>query len=350
MHGNRIDAPQNGFAFDAAVDGSGFITIPDAHLLFSGDFKRFGDNLKITGEDGKSIVISDYFKADRLPVLLAPDGAALTGDIVAALAGPLAPGQYAQLGAPVSAAQEIGRVATVQGGAVAVRNGVAVSLNVGDAVLKGDVVQTQGGSALGIIFADGTAFNMTANARMVLNDFVYNPGGATNSALLNLVQGSFTFIAGEVAKSGDMKVGTPVATMGIRGTAVQVDINLSDGTTKLSVLVEPDGRTGSFSVYSLSGNLIGTVNNAGLAAVITATSPLNAVLTATQKTQAELQHTLVFVQQVVQTQAVGQAILAAQPIAPPAPNPDQPDPNAPPPANQDNVKTQIATQSGTRTE
>ena len=322
MHGNRIDALRDEFAFDAAVDGAEFITIPDAHLLFSGDFKRSGDNLKITGEDGKSVVISDYFKADRLPVLLAPDGAALTGDIVSALAGPLAPGQYAQLGAPASGAQEIGRVATLQGGAVAVRNGVAVSLNVGDAVLKGDVVQTQGGSALGIIFADGTAFNMTANARMVLNDFVYNPGGATNSALLNLVQGSFTFIAGEVAKTGDMKVGTPVATMGIRGTAVQVDINLTDGTTKLSVLVEPNGTTGSFNVYSLSGNLIGTVNNAGVAAVVTATSPLNAILTETQKTQGELQQALLIVQQVVQTQAVGQAILAAQPIAPPTQNPD----------------------------
>ena len=84
------------------------------------------------------------------------------------------------------------------------------------------------------------------------------------------MQGSFTFIAGELAKTGDMKVNTPVATMGIRGTAVQVDINLSDGTTKMSVLVEPNGVVGSFNVYSLSGTLIGTVNNAGLAAVIAA--------------------------------------------------------------------------------
>ncbi len=92
------------------------------------------------------------------------------------------------------------------------------------------------------------------------------------------MQGSFTFIAGEVAKTGDMKVGTPVATMGIRGTAVQVDINLNDGTTKMSVLVEPNGVVGSFNVYSLSGTLIGTVNNAGLAAVIAPTGALNATM------------------------------------------------------------------------
>ena len=210
-----------------ALDGNS-VTIPDAHLLFNGDFKRAGDSLKITGDDGKTVVVADYFKSDRLATLLAPDGAALIGDVRrrigrAAKPGPIRAGRCA----PSAAAQEIGRVATVQGGAVAVRNGVAVTLNVGDAVLKGDVVQTQGGgSTLGLIFADGTAFNLSANARMVLNEFVYNPATALPTPrLINLVQGSFTFIAGEVAKTGDMKVSTPVATMGIRGTAVQVDIN-----------------------------------------------------------------------------------------------------------------------------
>ena len=228
---------------------------------------------------------------------------------------------------PSGGAPEIGRVVTVQGGAVAVRNGVAVALNVGDVVLKGDVVQTQGaGSTLGLIFSDGTAFNLSANARMVLNEFVYDPKGTANASLINLVQGSFSFIAGELAKSGDMKVSTPVATMGIRGTAVQVDINLSDGTTKMSVLVEPNGVIGSFNVYSLSGVLIGTVNNAGLAAVIAPAGALNATMTEVTKSPAELQQALQIVQAVVQTQAVGKAILAAQPLVP-APNetPDGPE-------------------------
>ena len=87
------------------------------------------------------------------------------------------------------------------------------------------------------------------------------------------MQGSITFIAGEVAKTGDMKVGTPTATMGIRGTAVQVDIDVNNGQTKMSVLVEPNGVTGSFNVYSLSGALIGTVNNANVVAVRAAAQP-----------------------------------------------------------------------------
>src|SRR5512141_1180658 len=171
-----------------------FITVPDTELLFHGDFRQSGDDLKITGENGKSFIVHDYFKTDRHPTLLSVEGAALTGDIVAALAGPRAPGQYAQATQPTGNAQPIGRVASVQGNAVAVRNGVAVTLNVGDAVYKGDVVQTSGNSALGVIFGDGTTFNLTSNARMVLNEFVYNPEpGSANSAFISLVQGSITF-------------------------------------------------------------------------------------------------------------------------------------------------------------
>jgi len=43
-----------------------------------------------------------------------------------------------------------------------------------------------------------------------------------------------------VAKSGDMKVGTPVATMGIRGTAVNVTISADNGATNVSVMAEAD--------------------------------------------------------------------------------------------------------------
>ncbi len=108
---------------------------------------------------------------------------------------------------------------------------------VGDLVYRGDVIQTGVDGALGITFADGTSFNVSRNARMEVNEFVYDPKGASNSALLSLTKGTFSFIAGNVAHSGDMKVDTPVGTMGIRGTAPRVEI-LDNGTVKFSTLVE----------------------------------------------------------------------------------------------------------------
>ena len=107
----------------------------------------------------------------------------------------------------------------------------------GDPVYRNDVVQTGVDGAVNIAFVDGTSFNVSKNAKMTIDSFVYDPKGNSNSALLSLTKGTFTFIAGNVAHTGDMKVDTPIGTMGIRGTAPRVEI-LDDGTTKFSTLVE----------------------------------------------------------------------------------------------------------------
>jgi hypothetical protein len=112
---------------------------------------------------------------------------------------------------------------------------------VGDPVFLGDVVQTGADGKVGVTFTDGTAFNLTSNARMVLNEFVYDPNGKANSTLFSLTKGSFTFVAGKVAKTGDMKIDTPVATMGIRGTTPHVEIG-EDGTVRFSTLIEENKK------------------------------------------------------------------------------------------------------------
>lgn len=107
----------------------------------------------------------------------------------------------------------------------------------GDPVYRGDVVKTGADGRIGINFADGSSFNLSSNARMVLDEFVYDPNGKSNSTLFNLTNGTVTFVAGSIAKSGDMKVDTPVATMGIRGTTPHVEIS-NDGSVKFSTLIE----------------------------------------------------------------------------------------------------------------
>src|SRR3954468_12684236 len=108
---------------------------------------------------------------------------------------------------------------------------------VGDLVYQGDVVRTGADGRVGINFTDGTSFNLSHNANMALNEFVYDPNGKSNSTLFNLTKGTFTFVAGKIAKTGDMKIDTPVATMGIRGTTPHVEIS-DDGSVKFSTLLE----------------------------------------------------------------------------------------------------------------
>ncbi len=96
------------------------VVVPDAHLLFSADFTRLGDDLLLTGPDGARVLVTGYFTAAEAPVLQSPDGAVLTPELVAALVGPLAPGQYAQV-TLARAPALIGQVETLTGTAQAVR-------------------------------------------------------------------------------------------------------------------------------------------------------------------------------------------------------------------------------------
>src|SRR3954452_3802272 len=197
------------------------IVVEEAHLLFTGDFKRTGADLVIS-KDGHEVVVPDYFRGEKRAPLSSPDGAYLTGDIVNALSGHT---QFAQADGSASVGKVIGHVTKLTGTATAIRNGVSIILNQGDNVEKGDVVQSGSDSMLGITFIDGTVFGLSSNAKMVLNEMVYDPNGSDNSSLLSLVAGTISFVAGETAKHGDMKIDTPVATMGIRGTAVLVEID-----------------------------------------------------------------------------------------------------------------------------
>jgi large repetitive protein len=106
-----------------------------------------------------------------------------------------------------------------------------------------------------LVLDDGTAFNLSANARFMLNDFNYDPTSTSNHSLLSLLQGAATFVAGQVAKTGGMEVGTPVAVVGIRGTAVLLDINAVDGQVSISVADQQDGEVHSVRAAerSLSG-------------------------------------------------------------------------------------------------
>ena len=110
-------------------------------------------------------------------------------------------------------------------------------VKIGDLVYRGDIIQTDPDGNLGVGFTDGSSFSVSANARMELNDFVYDPHGHSNSSLMSLTKGTFTFIAGNVASAGNMNVKTPVGTMGIRGTSPRVEI-LNDGSVKFSTLIE----------------------------------------------------------------------------------------------------------------
>ena len=108
--------------------------------------------------------------------------------------------------------QAIGKIQTMTGSVTVTRaGGVVVQGKSGDLLYQGDVIETSADGVVAIIFRDGTAFNLSASSRMVLDEFVCDPNGTSNSARFNVGQGIFAFIAGKVAKAGRLSIDTPVA-------------------------------------------------------------------------------------------------------------------------------------------
>jgi len=219
-------------------------TVGDAELLFAGNFERHGRDL-IISDQTHHLVVPNYFSGGKRPLLVSAEGAPLDPAVVDALTGHI---QYAQAGS-TSAGKLVGNIVKMTGSASIVRNGVAIDVQVGDVVYQSDVLQTGSSSTIGLVLVDGTAFNLSANTRLMLNDLNFDASSTSNSSLITLVQGAASFVAGQVAKTGDMKVATPVAAIGIRDTAGNFEVTSTNGRVNISVIDQRDGQVHSVEVW-----------------------------------------------------------------------------------------------------
>jgi FecR protein len=158
--------------------------------------------------------------------------------------------------------EPIGNVATLTGSATVTRNNASTPLKLEDDIFLNDILQTSANSTLGVTFNDATTFNLTANARIAVDSFVYEDGGKANAALFNVARGTVAFVAAAVAKSGDMKISTPTATLGIRGTTGLVEVPegaTAGGANNVAVKLYPDadGKVGRIEVNDRSGSRLG---------------------------------------------------------------------------------------------
>lgn len=159
--------------------------------------------------------------------------------------------------------EPVGNVATLKGTATVTRNGTATPLKLQDDIFKGDELQTGKNSTLIVTFTDDTTLNLSASSRIVVNNFVYQDGAKDNAALINVTRGTMAFVAAAVAKTGDMKIETPTATLGIRGTTGVVEVPegaaASSITNNVGVKLYPDadGKVGRIEVRGRDGAPLG---------------------------------------------------------------------------------------------
>ncbi len=165
--------------------------------------------------------------------------------------------------AAVQAAAEIGQIATLQGSATLTHGSAApAALKIADAIFKSDTLQTAVDSSLGVTFDDQTTFSLSANTRIVVDDFVYQEGGHANTATIEVAVGTAAFVASLVAKTGDMKITTPNAAIGIRGTTGVVDVPAAGAAgvaPTVKLYPDADGHVGQIDVFDRQGTRLGTL-------------------------------------------------------------------------------------------
>jgi co-chaperonin GroES (HSP10) len=137
----------------------------------------------------------------------------------------------------VDLALAAGAVVTSTTGTVSVQTGQAASrtLRTGDQVAQGDTVITGANSATVLKFDDGQVVALTANSRMQVTNYAYNPATESGNVLLSLVTGGMRAITGLIGRRAPSQVAyrAATATIGIRGT--DTTIATSEGNVVVTV-------------------------------------------------------------------------------------------------------------------
>ena len=244
---------------------AGPVRIPNGDFLLSADYGRMGTDLSLS-EGGTTVVVKNFFTLQQAPDLMTEDGhSVIEGSLAVKLAGPFAPGQFAQLGqlAQVPGASSIGAVEKLSGAVTLTRSdGTVVDASEGSAVFSGDIIKTETGANIGIRFVDDTNFVLGESGRMVIDEMIYDPSNNSNSSSsFSVVQGVFSFVSGQVAKAGDdaMVVNTPVASIGIRGTTVAGNAAAEGSSNSITLLPDADGGVGQIAVSNSAGTQVMSV-------------------------------------------------------------------------------------------
>ena len=88
-------------------------------------------------------------------------------------------------------------------------------------------MRTDDESSIQVEFVDGSQLSVESDSELVLSDYVFD--GAASQGLINLNDGLFHFTSNGKPDQG-VKLRTPVATIGVRGTEFMVHVDGEDAT------------------------------------------------------------------------------------------------------------------------
>jgi hypothetical protein len=128
--------------------------------------------------------------------------------------------------APPTAQKPIAQIKKVTGQAAVLRSGERRPAKVGDVLFIKDVIETGSDGGIGITFTDNTVFSAGPSSEIALAEFQFDSNDFRGAMLADMRQGTLAVVSGDIARStpGAMKVKTPTAILGVRGTTFAVQV------------------------------------------------------------------------------------------------------------------------------
>ncbi|MEM7679714.1 MAG: FecR domain-containing protein, partial [Pseudomonadota bacterium] len=215
------------------------INLPDSAYVRDAELTRDGMDLNLETDNG-TITVEGYFALESAPDLVAPDGSTLTSDLVDSFA--TSSPEYAQ-NLSMMDISPVGAVDEFTGDATVTRaDGSTEQVSMGTKIYEGDIIETGTDGAVNIMFVDETTFAVSEDARMAIDEYVFDAstqGGVQNFSVL---KGVFVFTSGLIGREDpdDVMIETPVGSIGIRGTIIAGDVDNGEITVVEGAIVLRD--------------------------------------------------------------------------------------------------------------
>jgi ferric-dicitrate binding protein FerR (iron transport regulator) len=115
----------------------------------------------------------------------------------------------------------VGEAVIVQKEVLHISSSSTSQMNVGDGVLRDETVRTGTESATRLVMADSTNLSLGANASLTLDRTVFEDAHSYRDIAVRMTSGAFRFVTGHSEKAA-YKISTPLATIGVRGTILDI--------------------------------------------------------------------------------------------------------------------------------
>jgi hypothetical protein len=136
----------------------------------------------------------------------------------------------------IAQATSVGSVSKIELGAFGTPpNRARIAKQLADIVVVNEALETVPNGSLSVDFIDNSKLVLGSDAKLIIDDMIYDSAKNQGSAIIKLTTGAFFWISGKINNMEDIRIETPVAIIGIRGTEFSINIG-PEGQTNVSVI------------------------------------------------------------------------------------------------------------------